>query len=116
MINISPSGRPDVSRSNDVSTARTAYQQQSIGQRPSEATQRGSVDRVSISMEGRAKATTNESEDIAFARHALKATGQLPAERLATVRDRLMSGFYSTEEVRNSIAASLADDLAPSVI
>ena len=117
MSNISPLGRADLARANDVSTARNAYDQQSntaAAKRHSIASKPG--DRVSISEEARALSTTVESEDVSFSRLALKAVQPLSAQRLGEITTRLQQGFYSSPDVVQSIAGRVADDIAATVI
>ncbi len=100
----------------DVSTAKTAYEQQSR----TSASQRHSVgngpgDRLSISEEARGLSSVSDSEDVTFSKLALRAVKPMSNERVSEIRDRLAEGFYTSDAVTQSITEAIADDLSTAV-
>lgn len=54
---------------------------------------------------------TERGREIAFARKALQELPPMSEERLAKIRDRMESGFYSRPEVLRKVAGRLADEV-----
>lgn len=117
MSTISTLSRADLARTNDVSTARTAYEQQSRGAaKAHQQINSKPGDRVSISQEARQLATPSDDEDAKFAKLALKAVAPMAPDRLDEIRSRLASGFYTSPAVSEAIVSSLADELVSTVV
>ncbi|WP_457651517.1 hypothetical protein [Rhodocaloribacter sp.] len=69
-------------------------------------------DRIELSDVVRGRLPNSErGREIAFARKALQELPPMSEERLAKIRDRMESGFYSRPEVLHKVAGRLADEV-----